>query len=203
MKFYLSSHKLGNETEKLKALIDGKTIGFIPNALDAVDEIPRKKSNERNMDDVRKLGITVEMVDLKDYFGNKDALKKKLESLGGVWVRGGNTFVLRQAMKLSGFDYSIKNMKRDDFLYAGYSAGVCVLAPSLTVLKYVDEPDCMPYQESKEVLWGGLGLFDYIILPHFRSNHPESDAIDKVVAYCQENNIPFKTLRDGDVIIIE
>lgn len=34
MKFYLSSYKIGNETEELKELARGKKIGFIPNALD-------------------------------------------------------------------------------------------------------------------------------------------------------------------------
>jgi peptidase E len=33
-----------------------------------------------------------------------------LQGLGGVYVSGGNTFVLRQAFRLSGFE---KNLKRD------------------------------------------------------------------------------------------
>jgi hypothetical protein len=34
MKFYLSSFKLGNESEKLKVLLPKGRIGFVPNALD-------------------------------------------------------------------------------------------------------------------------------------------------------------------------
>ena len=203
MKFYLSSYKIGKKAEKLKELARGKKIGFIPNALDYVEPKARQESNKKDMKDLSDLGIDVEMLDLKDYFGKKEELKKKIDNLGGVWIRGGNTFVLRQAMKISGFDEIIKNMKRKDFLYGGYSAGICILAPSLKALQQVDKPDIMPYEESKEVIWDGLGILDYIILPHYKSDHPESAEIDKEVEFCKKNNIPFKTLRDGEVIIIE
>ena len=203
MKFYLSSYKIGKETEKLKELTRGKKIGFIPNSLDYVEPKARQESNEKNMKDLSDLGIDVEMLDLQDYFGKRSKLEKKIESLGGVWIRGGNTFVLRQAMKLSGFDDIIKGVDRDDFLYGGYSAGICVLAPSLKALQQVDKPDIMPYKESKRVIWDGLGILDYIILPHYKSDHPESADIDKEVEFCKKNKIPFKTLRDGEVIIIE
>ena len=203
MKFYLSSYKIGRETEKLKELAHEKKIGFIPNALDYVEPKARLESNEKNIKILSDLGINVEMLDLHDYFGKKEELKKKINHLGGVWIRGGNTFVLRQAMKLSGFDEIIKNIDRDDFLYSGYSAGICILAPSLKALQRVDKPDIMPYEELKEIVWDGLGILDYIILPHYKSDHPESADIDKEVEFCKRNNIPFKTLRDGEVIIIE
>ncbi len=203
MKFYLSSYKIGNETGKLRELTKGKKIGFIPNALDHVEPTKRKESNEKNMKDLLDLGIDVVMLDLKEFFGKKEILKRRLAALGGVWVRGGNTFVLRQAMRLSGLDDLLKDMKRDDFLYGGYSAGVCVLAPSLKALQQVDDPTIMPYNESNEVIWEGLGLLDHIILPHYKSNHPESADIDKEVEYCKRNKIAFKTLRDGEVIIIK
>ena len=54
---------------------------------------------------------------------------------------GGNTFTLRLAMKYSGFDnYLIEISNNDKYLYAGYSAGICVLAPKLNGLDLVDEP---------------------------------------------------------------
>jgi len=203
MKFYLSSYKVGNETERLKEMSRGKKLGFVPNSLDYVEIHARQDSNKKNMKDLSDLGIDVELLDLKDYFGKKEELKKKIERLGGVWIRGGNTFVLRQAMKLSGFDEIIKQIEQKDFLYGGYSAGICVLAPSLKALQIVDKPDIMPYEESNEIIWEGLGILDYIILPHYKSDHPESADIDREVENCKKNNIPFKTLRDGEVIIIE
>ncbi|MEK9181876.1 MAG: hypothetical protein AAB786_02535 [Patescibacteria group bacterium] len=40
-------------------------------------------------------------------------------------------------------------------------------------------------------------------MPHFDSDHPESEAINKEIEFCQQNNIPYKAIRDGEVIIIE
>lgn len=205
MKMYLSSYKLGNKFKKIKELIHkGKTIGYIPNALDftSADPIRRKESIEKEIIDLKTLGIKIHILDLKNYFNKKDLLEKELSELGGVWVRGGNVYVLRQAMRLSGFDEIIKKLnKKEDFFYGGYSAGVCVLAPDLGPLKDIDDPNDYPYGPFNETIWAGLGVLDYLILPHYQSNHPESEAINKKVKILRKQNISFKTLRDGDVII--
>lgn len=202
MKYYLSSYNIGGRPEKLQELARGNRIGVIPNAIDFLSRAEWSKSTSQKTADLSDLGIEAVLLDLKEYFGRKEELQKVLDTLGGVWVRGGNTFVLRQAMKLSGFDDLITSMERKDFLYAGYSAGICVLAPSLRALQQVDDPNQKPYGEH-EVIWEGLGLLDYIILPHYKSDHPESADIDKEVAFCEQNNIPYKTLRDGEVLIID
>jgi dipeptidase E len=53
------------------------------------------------------------------------------------------------------------------------------------------------------VIWEGLGIIDYVIVPHYKSDHPESEIMEEVVEYLIENKIPYKTLRDGEVIIVE
>lgn len=106
-------------------------------------------------------------------------------------------------MYLSSCDEIIKNMQNHNFLYSWYSAWICILAPSLEALQQVDDPTVTPYKESQNVIFEGLWILDYIILPHYKSDHPESADIDKEVEFCKQNNIPFKTLWDGEVIIIE
>ena len=205
MKYYLSSYEIGNETEKLKKLIPKGKIGYIPNARDFTGADPerRAKRNEKDMGSLRELGLEVEMINLREYFGKQDELKKKLEELGAIFISGGNVFVLRQAMKLSELDEILKELRNDsNFLYAGYSAAGCVLAPSLKGMDIVDPLDT-PYDEQKEILWDGLGFVDFRFMPHWDSNHPESADIDKEIAYCKENNITYKAIRDGEVIIIE
>ena len=204
MKFYLSSYELGNETEKLKKLIPKGRIGYIPNARDFTGADPerRERRNKNDMQSLRELGLEVEMVNLRDYFGKQSELKKKLEGLGAIFISGGNVFVLRQAMKLSGLDEVLKEFLDTYFLYAGYSAAGCVLAPDLKGMELVDPLDT-PYEEQKEVLWDGLGFVDFRFMPHWDSNHPESADIDKEIAYCKKNNITYKAIRDGEVIIIE
>lgn len=145
------------------------------------------------------------MIDLKNYFNKKDELKKKLEEIGAIFISGGNVFVLRQAMKLSGLDEILTEFKNtnQDFLYAGYSAAGCVLFSDLKAYPIVDDSTDTPYEGLKEVIWEGLGFVDFAFMPHFDSDHPESEAISKEIEFCQQNNIPYKPIRDGEVIIIE
>jgi len=205
MNFYLSSHGTGNNSQIIKRLVGDRKIGFIPNAVDYLNKKDRDKSNNQKIKELEDLGINVEIIDLRKYFGRKENLRKKLVELGGVWVRGGNTFILRRAMKLSGFDNLIIRINKlnSDFLYGGYSAGICVLAPELKGLKLVDKPEMNPYNKSKRIIWKGIGLIDYLILPHYKSNHKESTDIDKCVNYCIKHKIKYKPLRDGEVIIIK
>jgi len=104
MKYYLSSYELGRETGKLESLAPKGKIGYIPNARDFTGADPERKAkrNTNDMNSLRELGLEVELVNLNDYFGKQDKLKKKLEELGAIFISGGNVFVLRQAMKLSG-----------------------------------------------------------------------------------------------------
>ena len=102
------------------------------------------------------------------------------------------------AMKLSGFDIIFQELKtRGDFLYAGYSAGICVLSKSLKAIDQVDDPHNFPYPEIIRPIYEGLDVFDFALLPHYDSNHYESEKIGK------DNKWLLKALRDGEVIIIE
>lgn len=207
MKFYLSSYKLGNETDKLKELIpkENKKTAYIPNALDFSDDEERRRSdNQADIEQLKKMNLDVEIVDLRDYFNNQDKLEKKLNEFGVIWVRGGNVFVLRQAIRLSGFDaYFYKSVKKADLLYGGYSAGICILAPTLKGLDIMDDSSIKPYPNCQEVIWSGLEFLNYTIIPHYKSHHPDSKNAQKAAKFMMENKIPFKTLKDGEVIIIE
>ena len=151
MKLYLSSFLLGNQATKIFELMpkNNKKIAYCSNACDYpnVDEERRKKRDITTIKELEELGLNVEVLNLQQYFGKKEKLNEKLDELGGIFFSGGNTFILRQAMKLSGFDELFhENLKyREDFLYAGYSAGICVLAPELSGLQQVDHTYMFPY----------------------------------------------------------
>ena len=85
MKFYLSSYKLGNEIERLKSLVPNSKnkLGYIPNALDfsKADPERRQKHIEADMTALRAIGIGVELLDLKEYFG-----KKKISALDRLLI---------------------------------------------------------------------------------------------------------------------
>jgi len=205
MKLYLSSYRLGNNPEKLIKLVSGnKKVAVIANAMDFLDGLERNKCIEQEINDLTKLGLIAEDLDLRDYFNKKNKLKNKLDTYGAVWVRGGNTFILRRAMSQSGLDKLLKEKNHDpDFVYAGYSAGVCVLSPSLHGLELVDNSIRIPERYLSETIWDGLDIVKFSFAPHYRSDHPESKAVDKEVEYFIKHKIPFKTLRDGEVLVID
>ncbi|MFD2613168.1 Type 1 glutamine amidotransferase-like domain-containing protein [Paenibacillus gansuensis] len=208
MKYYLSSFKIGNEEVALKRLTENgnKKVAFINNALDFATDLERRKQSDAiDVSDLERLGFHIEILDLREYFYKSIELEKKLEGYDVIWTRGGNTFVLAQAMKLSGFDEIIKQYHRigKQIVYGGYSAGICILGPTLKGLQLVDDPKQKPYGEQHSTIWDGLNILDYSIAPHYRSDHPESEDIEKVVDYLIENKILFKTLKDGEVIVIE
>lgn len=206
MQLYLSSYKLGNHTGQLKNML-GKTnkkIGYIPNSLDFTyaDQVKKENGIGADMTDLSQHGAEVELLDLKNYFGKKEDLQKKLDQLGGLYVRGGNTFVLRQAMRLSGFEELFSDLvARKSFLYIGYSAGVCVLCNDLKPIAITDDAEDFPYTEITDQIWQGLGYLPFLFEPHYKSDHAESESTDKEIEYCIENKILFKAFRDGEVLI--
>jgi dipeptidase E len=149
-------------------------------------------------------GMDVTDVDLQDYVDQKAGLEQRLRTYGSVWVAGGNTFVLRRAMHDSGFDSIITGMLEDDAIaYGGYSAGICVLAASLKGLHLVDDPAEVEKAFHRAVIWDGLGILPYTPVPHYQSDQMESEMIDKVVSCLKLEGLAYKTLRDGEAIVVD
>ena len=205
MKLYLSSYKFGNYTEELvKLSSSNKKAGVIMNAVDWGDPVRVETSLKDQIEVLKSLGFVPEQIDLRNYFDKPDELRKHLSSFGLVWVYGGNTFVLKRAYEQSGFDKIIKDMlQKDEIVYAGFSAGIVILSKSLKGLEIVDDPTVVPEGYKKDFSWDGLGILDYHVAVHYKSDHPESSDIDKEIEYCEKNDIPYKTLSDGEVIVIK
>lgn len=203
MKFYFSSFAIGDEPEKLKNLLPlNKKAVYLSNALDRYND--SKNVQERRVKDIEQLesiGVSVEPLDLRKYFGKKEELARKLSEVGLIWSSGGNVYDLRIAMRLSGFDEILKDLMDKEVVYGGYSASVCVLSPTLKGYHLVDSIEGNPY--GHEVIWDGLGLIDWQFAPHFNSNHPESEDVNKEIAYYEELGMNYRALKDGEVIIIE
>ncbi len=156
------------------------------------------------LDDMSSLGFMPEPVDLRSYFGKPNELVEKLSDFDLVWVRGGNSFLLRKAMEQCGFIHVInKLIKTNKLVYSGYSAGICVLAPSLRGVEMVDDPNVQADGYDTGIIWSGYGLIDFYPIVHYDSDHPESQLVDKELAHIKSTGIKYKTLRDGDTIIID
>ncbi len=183
----------------------GGTAVVIANALDYTDDLARKGAGTaRELGELGRLGFTARELDLRSCFGKPEALERQLANVALIWVMGGNAFLLRRALKLSGLgDYLLAHKADPSLVYGGYSAGVVVVTPTLRGIELVDPLDELAEGYDPEVIWGGLGLVPYSIAPHYKSEHPESAAIDRVVDYFVENQMPFKALRDGEVILCD
>jgi len=203
MKLYISSFGLGNRTDVLKNWINenDNKIALIPNSRDILDDERRQAGIDRDTKALEELGFEVTVISLRDYFGMPDKLREDLNKFRAFFAIGGNVFTLRQAMKLSGFDEYLKEMINQDILYSGYSAGICLLAPNMQGLELVDDPNVDVY--GCDPIFEGLGIIDFVPIPHFDSDHPESEIINDVIEYMQINGINHKPMRDGDVIIEE
>jgi dipeptidase E len=159
---------------------------------------------DEEIDRLKSIGLDPVEIDLRLYFGKPQGLKEKLADFDLMWVRGGNAFVLRRAFKQSGADKIVAELlTKDKIVYGGYSAGIDMLTPSLHGAELVDEPDIVPNGYHSDIVWECLGLVPYAIAPHYKSDHPESAAIDKSIEYLIDNHIPFIALRDGEAIVID
>ena len=206
MRLYLSSYRIGDRAGSLLALLgDGKRAAIISNALDNVSPMARALYRDEVYDpyaEFASLGIEAAPLDLRDYFGDSRGLRTRLADFDLVWVMGGNSFILRRAMKQSGFDDLIVEMlDNDQIVYGGFSAGAVVATPSLRGIELMDDPTELPPGYEPEVIWDGLGLIDHAIVPHYRSPHPEAAAAERAVRHLSARGLRYRALRDGEVIV--
>ncbi|WP_433182083.1 Type 1 glutamine amidotransferase-like domain-containing protein [Actinoallomurus sp. CA-150999] len=209
MRMYLSSFRLGDRPDRLLALLDGSgpaDIAVVANAIDAQPEEERRAGVRREIDALTDLGLRPVELDLRDYFDHPgDGVATVLARFPALWVRGGNVFMLRHALARSGADTALTDLlRRDAVVYAGYSAGACVLAPGLRGLEHCDDPQVVPDTYGEPAIWTGLGVLDHAIVPHVDSpGHPESEALNAVAARYRAEGVPYRPLRDGQVLVID
>jgi dipeptidase E len=205
MRLFLSSQDLGKYAHVAAELAgNNKKLALIRNAGD-------DKPDERNFTTPEKkemfeaVGFTFEEIDLRDYFGKQAELKEKLSTFGALFSSGGNTFILRRAMKASGLDeILIELLHEDKILYGGWSAGAIIMTPSLRGADIGDRPspDVVPAEYPiKETVWEGLGMVPYMIVPHTNMEWFKDDAA-KSIAYYKSHDLPYKALKDGQVIVV-
>jgi len=206
MRLYLSSYRIGDRAGALLALLGfGGRAAIVSNALDGLSPQARRAYREEVYDPVAELaslGISGADLDLRRFFGQKEALSKELMGYDLVWVTGGNAFTLRRAMKQSGFDAVISGMlDRDEIVYGGFSAGAVVAGPSLDGFELMDDPGQLAPGYEHNPVRDGLDLIDFAIVPHYRSPHPEAAAAERCARHFAVTKRPFRALRDGEAIV--
>ncbi|MFC6880251.1 Type 1 glutamine amidotransferase-like domain-containing protein [Actinomadura yumaensis] len=180
-------------------------MAVIANAVDGLGEGERRVAVEREIDALDGLGLRPVEVDLRAFFGEGPGrVGEALREFPMLWVRGGNVFVLRHALAESGADRAIAELVREDaVVYAGYSAGACVLAPELYGLERCDDPRAVHAAYGAEARFDGLAVLDYVVVPHVDSpGHPETEVLGAVADIYRSQGVAHRTLRDGQAIVV-
>lgn len=198
MKFYLSSYQVPTPND-LFALVDkpGKVprVACITNAKDYYAPRARAFKVTKVSEYLKTLGLLVEEIDLRTYTHARQ-LSDDLRQYDLLWVTGGNTFCLRDAMHRSGFDTVIADVLESGVVYGGESAGAVITGPTIRDIALADEPAF-----AEEVINDGLGLIPYFILPHVGSG-----GFNGALEAIAERHVGDETmiqLRDSQALIVD
>jgi dipeptidase E len=204
MRLYLSSERLGTRVAALLDMLAGQgsrrpRVAVIANGH---DHPGAPAARPGLMADFAALGLEPAALDLRAHFGDPQSLRTRLRDYDLAWASGGNSFVLRRAMRLSGFDRIIGDLVGADAIaYGGDGAGAAVAGPSLAGLELMDDPLALPAGDDEPPVWNGLGLIPFALVPHYRSRHPSAAAAEKVVAYLTTRKLRHQALSDGDAVV--
>jgi dipeptidase E len=203
MRLFLCSYRAqGHEADLVKLFGKGSKVVVINNSKDGKTSEERLQKLNEVLDILKQLEFKPKELDLRDYFKDNSKLKKELSGYSSIWVAGGNTFVLRRAMRYSGCDKLLYDMvRKNEIAYGGDSAGAILATPSLRGSEYGDEPDLIPAGYEEEVIWDGLDFVSYHIVPHYKSDWWGIEA-EAMLDYIKQNKLNYRTLMDGQAIII-
>lgn len=202
VRLFLSSYQLGDHPELLTSMVGNRGWGWtVMNALDGVNDERRRTDTAKQQESLAAIGLRTEDFDLRRF--GPDGIEEAFGDPDFVWVRGGNVFTLRMAMARSGMDQLIVDrLAEDRLVYAGFSAGACVLAPSLAGLEWCDSTDeCR--SAYGDVRFDGLAVLDRPVVPHLDyPDHPETLLLSDVAAQYDAVGQPYWGLIDGQALVI-
>lgn len=180
----------------LPALVDGDVAGlrlaFVPNAAG-----PDAETKEWVRADRRQLegfGCEVRTLDLAAV--EADEVGAALRDVDGVFLTGGNSYLLLWHARRSGFaDLVTPVVESGELLYVGTSAGAMVAGPDLGPAANLDNRREVPELESSVA----LGLAPFTVLPH--DNHPEARTLHEEIVAAHPS-VRFVRLLDGTAVIV-
>jgi dipeptidase E len=182
---------------------DNKKVLFIDNAKDDLPDDERQAHVAEKRLEFEEAGFEFYELDLRKYFGKSELLAKIVAGAGLVWVSGGNTFIVRRALKYSGLDEILMNdLRKDMFVYGGSSAGSIIMTKTLRGTEMGDDPYVTPEGYEQEIIWSGLGMIYPQLVPHYESAWFGNEA-QAMIDYFEENGLKYKGLKDGEVYIVD
>lgn len=201
MRLYLSSQRLGTAPGELVALMrDRVRVGVIANAADDLGNGKREERLRREVADLEAIGLMPSELDLRRHFEDTAGLLSELGRVDALWVLGGNVLALRTALAASGADAAIgRRLAEDSIVYAGYSAGACVLGPPEALSVATPSGNLPGYPQ--EIVATGIGLLPYAIVPHYVDR--ADIGVSGLARHYIGIHVPFIALRDGQALVVD
>lgn len=197
MRLYLSSYGIPNLTE-LENLVgkelSAMQVGYILNAMDDKNPADYQAKYDEWHSYWGERGAVLTDVDLLKLQG--DDLGNYLSSFDLLWAKGGNTYYLRYAMRVSGFDRAIRQALQAGVTFGGDSAGAVVAGPTLKYLETADDPAGLT-----EVVYDGLGLVPFVVMPHW-DNADFHAEVAEAARQLKRDGFEVRPLKDSEAIII-
>ncbi|AFL67465.1 Type 1 glutamine amidotransferase-like domain-containing protein [Sulfurospirillum barnesii] len=154
--------------------LEGKTVSFIPTA-----SIPESVTFyvQAGKKALQKLGMIVDEVELTAL--SPEEITRKLKANDSIYITGGNTFFLLQALRQTGADRLIVEHIKAGKLYIGESAGAMIVSPDITYAKAMDD-----FKQIESLDYTALKSVDFYPLPH-HTNFPFKKSVEKIIAEYQ------------------
>lgn len=118
----------------------------------------------------------------------------KLAGYDAIYVKGGNAFVLLDAMRKSGFSKIAKKLIDQGIIYIGESAGAYVACPTIEIASWKHQDRNIIGLKNLTA----LGLVPFLVTAHYT---PEYQSV--IDAEAAKSEYEVKRLTDKDLILIE
>jgi len=153
------------------------TVAFVSTAAKSQENLDYVKKDWNIMRD--EMGFNVEEIDIE---GKKESeVMKLLEFKDIIFVEGGNTFYLLNAMRKCNFEKIIRKLLKKGKVYIGASAGSIVAGRTIKTANWKDGDKNIVNLKSLK----GLNLVPFDIFVHYQPEHAE----------IIKKNMPFKWQR--------
>jgi dipeptidase E len=188
----LASYGVGALPEVVDGKAEGLRLAFVAAA--AGPDAETKEWVQADRRQLEILGCEVWTLDLAQV--EADAVKAVLRGVDGVFLTGGNSYLLLWHARRSGFAGLVPPLvEAGELLYVGTSAGAIVAGPDLAPAASLDDRSEVPELESSVA----LALVPFTVLPH--DNYPEARVRhDEIVA--ANPAASFVRLADGTAVLV-
>jgi dipeptidase E len=188
----LASYGIGALPDLVGEPVRGMRFAFIPTAAGPEAEAKQWVQSDRRQ--LERLDCELMTLDLAGV--EADALEQGLRGVDGVFLAGGNSYLLLWHALRSGFaKLVLPFVESGELLYVGTSAGAMVAGPDLAPAANLDNRSEVPELESSVA----FGLVPFTVLPH--DQDPEARVLhDEIVA--SHPSVRFIRVADGRAVLV-